>query len=80
MPGGCYLSLMPLREKYVNPLTDFDTSFQEGREEGRAEGIEQGKLATSVNIARQLLATGMPVDQIAKITGLAPPEIEALKH
>ena len=45
----------------------------EGREEGRAEGLAQGleKLkAATLNIAKQLIPTGMPAEQIAAITSL----------
>ena len=41
----------------------------EGREEGLAEGLEKLKAAT-LNIAKQLIPTGMPAEQIAAITSL----------
>ena len=41
----------------------------EGREEGLAEGLEKLKAAT-LNIAKRLIATGMPAEQIAAITNL----------
>ena len=41
----------------------------EGREEGLAQGLEKLKTAT-LNIAKQLIATGMPAEQIAAITSL----------
>ena len=41
----------------------------EGREEGLAEGLEKLKTAT-LNIAKQLIATGMSAEQIAAITSL----------
>ena len=41
----------------------------EGREEGLAEGLEKLKAAT-LNIAKRLISTGMPAEQIAAITSL----------
>ena len=41
----------------------------EGREEGLAQGLEKLKTAT-LNIAKQLIATGMSAEQIAAITSL----------
>ena len=41
----------------------------EGREEGLAEGLEKLKTAT-LNIAKQLIPTGMSAEQIAAITSL----------
>ena len=41
----------------------------EGREEGLAQGLEKLKAAT-LNIAKQLIATGMSAEQIAAITSL----------
>jgi predicted transposase/invertase (TIGR01784 family) len=45
-----------------------------GREEGLEEGIERGRRET----AKRLKVMGLPVDQIAAATGLAPEVIEAL--
>ncbi len=42
-------------------------AIEEGREEGRAE------------VAREMLADGIPVDKIAKFTDLSIEEIEMLK-
>ena len=47
---------------------------EEGRAEGRAEGIEENKRAT----ARNMKADGMPIDIIAKYTGLSPEEVSEL--
>ena len=44
---------------------------EEGREEGRAEGRAEALLAT----ARTMKADGLPVDVIAKYTGIAVDEI-----
>ena len=57
---------------------------EEGREEGRAEGKEErraeGMSQRSLEIARNLLSLGLPVDQIIQATGLTEEEIELLKE
>lgn len=47
-----------------------ETAENKGREEGRAE--------IAIEIAKNLLATGMPVDVIAQGTGLSIEEISQL--
>jgi len=47
---------------------------EEGLEEGRAEGVAQEKLAN----ARLMKAEGIPVDAIARITGLSPEDVSGL--
>jgi predicted transposase/invertase (TIGR01784 family) len=46
----------------------------EGRAEGRAEGIEENKRDN----ARKMKEDGMPIELIAKYTGLSATEIESL--
>ena len=46
----------------------------EGREEGRAEGREEGR----AEVAKNLLEMGLPVDNIAKATGMTTDEIKRL--
>ena len=55
--------------------TLLDDRYQKGKEEGRAEGMSQ----RSLEIARNLLSLGLPVDQIIQATGLTEEEIELLK-
>ncbi len=50
----------------------------EGRAEGRAEGIAEGRAEERVEVAKKLLAMGMPIEDIAKATGLKADEIEKL--
>ena len=52
---------------------------EEGKEEGRAEGRAEGMSQRSLEIARNLLSLGLPVDQIIQATGLTEEEIELLK-
>ena len=44
----------------------------------RREGIEQGTTQTLQATARQALRLGLPVDQVATITGLTPAEVTEL--
>ena len=53
---------------------------EEGKEEGRAEGRAEGMSQRSLEIARNLLSLGLPVDQITQATGLTEEEIELLKE
>lgn len=50
----------------------------EGREEGLAEGLAEGKRRQQYEIARQMKADGLPVETIAKYTGLSTDEINGL--
>ena len=68
--------------------TLLDDRYQKGKEEGRAEGKEEGRAEgraegmsqRSLEIARNLLSLGLPVDQITQATGLTEEEIEQLKE
>ena len=53
---------------------------EEGKEEGRAEGRAEGMSQRSLEIARNLLSLGLPVDQITQATGLTEEEIGLLKE
>ena len=56
-------------DTYRTNLAVMQNERAEGREEGLAEGLEKLKTAT-LNIAKQLIPTGMPAEQIAAITSL----------
>ena len=68
--------------------TLLDDRYQKGKEEGRAEGKEEGRAEgraegmsqRSLEIARNLLSLGLPVNQITQATGLTEKEIELLKE
>lgn len=65
---------------YYNIL---ETAKQEGREAGLAEGHEaglaEGKAEAALQIARNLLASGMPKDQVISMTGLTAEQLAGLK-
>ena len=52
----------------------------EGREEGRAEGRGEGQEKATRVVAQAMLADGLPVARVAKITGLSLAEVQALPH
>ena len=62
----------------------YQKGMEKGKEEGRAEGKEEGRAEgmsqRSLEIARNLLSLGLPVDQITQATGLTKEEIELLKE
>jgi predicted transposase/invertase (TIGR01784 family) len=45
---------------------------------GREEGLEKGQEAATVDIARNALAEGLPIEVIQKITGLGLETIEQI--
>ena len=50
----------------------------EGHAEGLAEGLAEGRAETLSEIARKMLASGMPVEQITRLTGLSVEDINAM--
>ena len=51
------------------------TAREQGLAEGEARGIERGR----AEVARKLLASGMPEAQVAEFTGLNVEQLAALK-
>lgn len=54
----------------------FESKIKEGKDEGKKEGIKE----TSTEIAKKLLKTKMPYEQIAEITGLSLKYIKNIKY
>jgi predicted transposase/invertase (TIGR01784 family) len=52
-------------------------ALREGRREGMEKGREEGSKEKAIRIALDLKKIGMPVEQIALVTGLSPKEINA---
>ncbi|MEF3330385.1 Rpn family recombination-promoting nuclease/putative transposase [Oceanobacillus oncorhynchi] len=52
--------------------------FERGLEKGKQEGIEEGIKKRNQEIALELIAIGMPINQIAEITKLSKEEIKKL--
>ena len=55
-----------------------ETKVIEGLEQGRAEGLTEGVAKANRDNARRMKADNMPLELIAKYTGLTTDEIEAL--
>jgi predicted transposase YdaD len=53
---------------------------KKGREEGLQEGQKKGRLSEKQEIARSLLAEGMPPPAVARITGLSLEDIAHIEH
>ena len=51
----------------------------EGRAEGLAEGRIEGREEANMEVAKKMLAAGIPVEQIAQFTGLNLEVIGSLK-
>ena len=53
--------------------------MEKGMKQGMEKGMKQGMKQRSLEIARNLLSLGLPVDQITQATGLTEEEIKQLK-
>ena len=51
---------------------------EDARAEGRAEGLAEGAAQEKREIAKNLKESGIPIDVIAKNTGLTPEEVSEL--
>ena len=51
----------------------------EGRAEGREEGRAEGELSKGLEVARNMLAIGMPWSQIVQLTGLKEDQLKQLQ-
>ena len=88
-----YLSVM-LTEKEMRPYIEgakqqgyrsglkdgVEKGKAEGRVEGRAEGRAEGRDAAMIDVAKSLLALGMPAEQIAQVASLSIERIKSLSH
>ena len=54
--------------------------LEQGLEQGLQQGIEQGEQQTAERIARAMLANGLDLLLVAKLTGLAPERLALLQH
>ena len=51
-----------------------------GRRKGKIEGRHEGQLAEGLRIARMMLANGIALETVLRITGLSEEEVTAAKH
>ncbi|MDE5674703.1 MAG: hypothetical protein K2I44_05095, partial [Muribaculaceae bacterium] len=56
-----------------------DTAREEGRAEGREEGIAEGRAVERLDVARKLVAMGLPDETVIAATGISSQEIAALR-
>ena len=74
MTANITITLMEEKERAI---TEGRTQgLAEGRTEGRIEGRTEGRTEAKLEIARKLLASGMPIEQVMEITEL---NLETLK-
>ena len=66
------------RDKVIHKMTT-ESDLRNQMAYARQEAIEEGLTEARAEVARGMLADGMPVDKIAKYTNLSIEEIEALK-
>ena len=52
--------------------------YEDGRKEGRLEGRLEGEKAKAVEIAKEMLRDGFPIDKIQKFTKLTRAEVETI--
>ncbi len=64
-----------LRAEIMRESVIYQDILQEGKAEGKAEGREEALLEVAMN----LLNTGMPVEQVARVTGLSVKQLQALQ-
>ena len=58
----------------------YTTRIAEAKSEAREEGIRQGMQQAKIETAKSMKSENMPVNTIARFTGLSPEEIEKLQE
>lgn len=53
---------------------------RQGKREGRLEGVEEGPRAEALRIAQTMVAEGMALETVLRITGLSEEDIRAVIH
>jgi predicted transposase/invertase (TIGR01784 family) len=56
----------------------YEKGIQKGKIEGKIEGKKEGEKAKAKETARKMLADGMPIDMIAKYSGLSVLQVKEL--
>jgi predicted transposase/invertase (TIGR01784 family) len=56
----------------------YEGSMRKARKEGLEQGLEQGEKNKAIEIAKNLKASGMSLNDVSKFTGLSKEEIESL--
>ena len=84
---------MIIAEKYLNPFTDvgnfsreeladYENSLKHYRDMKNVldTAVDDGRRKKAVEVARQCLADGLPIEQVMRYSGLSEAEIEALRQ
>ena len=71
-----YENDMMTENDYRNTI---DYARDEGRQEGREAGLAEGEAKGKAEVARNMLASGMPEEQVMAMTGLTAGQLAALK-
>ena len=58
---------------------EINSARLDGYDDGKAEGLEAGAKAKEIEIAKNLLKDGIPIEVVSKNTGLSIEELEELK-
>jgi len=68
-----------VEEMITNIEKNLQKAWKEAEEKGMEKGMEKGVVKRNIEIAKQMLIDGEPVEKIMKYTGLSKEEIEELK-
>ena len=68
-----------MRDIYATRKFDEKRGMEKGRAEGMAEGMAKGMAKGKAEVARNMLAIGMPWSQIVQLTGLTENQLKQLQ-
>jgi len=68
-----------LRQELMRESVIYQEILQEGEARGEARGKAEGKVEGKAEVAMNLLAFGMPIAQIAEVTGLTLEQVSQLQ-
>ena len=68
-----------MRDIYATRKFDEKRGMEKGRAEGMAEGMVKGIAKGKAEVARNMLAIGMPWSQIVQLTGLTENQLKQLQ-
>ena len=66
-------------ERRLRTEWDHENMMYSAEMKGRKEGLAEGEAKGKAEVARAMLAAGMPVGQIVSLTGLTEEQIKELK-
>ena len=71
-----------MQKKMINTARNwgYDDGKEAGKAEGKVEGIEEGAKAKEIEIAKNLLKDGIPIEVVSKNTGLSIEELNKLNN